>query len=323
LWEPFSRDRKIKGRGLEHLTRRWTKHLEPFFGQYCAAEVGTDLLNEYVDARLEKGAQNATINREIAVLRGMLRLGFFAKPQKVRTLPQFPRLNEDNIRKEFLDPEKYHTLAANASELWLRAIIEVAYTWGWRKSELRMRVRQVDFNANVVRLDPGMTKNKEGREVTMTPTIRALLAECAHEKKAQDFLFTRADDSPVHDFRRTWRNLCLASGVGEMMCRDCNEVVTGNKCNCGSKRPLRYRGLTVHDLRRTAVRNLVRAGIPEHTAMKISGHKTRSVFDRYDIVDQRDISNAMLKLEQARNEIVTKSVTNPQSVVTRTTARPN
>ena len=307
LWDPFLRDRKIKGRSLDHLTRRWTKHLEPFFGQYRAADVGTDLLNEYVEERQEK-AQNATINREIAVLRGMLRLGFYSKPQKVMSLPKFPRPAEDNIRAGFLDPEKYQALTANATELWLRAIVEVAYTWGWRKSELRMQVRQVDFNANVVRLDPGMTKNKKGREVTMTPTIRALLKECAHGKQAKDFLFTRKDDSPVKDFRKTWRNLCLASGVGQMLCCECNEVVTENKCECGSSR-LRYEGLTLHDLRRTAVRNLVRAGVPEHTAMAISGHKTRSVFDRYDIVDQRDISNAMLKLEQARSEIVTKLVT--------------
>jgi integrase len=94
-----------------------------------------------------------------------------------------------------------------------------------------------------------------------------------------------------------------------MLCGDCKVVVTGSRCECGSKKRLGYRGLTVHDLRRTAVRNMVRAGVPEHTAMAISGHKTRSVFDRYDIVDQRDISNAMLKLEQARQQIVTKSVT--------------
>lgn len=326
LWEPFLRDRKIKGRGLEHLTRRWAKHIEKFFGQYRAADVGTDLLNEYVEARQNEQASNATVNREIAVLRGMLRLGFFAKPQKVTSLPKFPRLDEtQSIRTGFLDPQNYQTLADKANDygLWMRAIFEIAYSWGWRKGELRMQVRQVDFEANEVRLAPGMTKNKRGRATTMTPTIRALLTECARGKKPNDLLFTRDDGKAVNDFRSAWRRLCIESGVGRMECRDCNEVVSGRKCECGSTKRLRYRGLTIHDLRRTAVRNLVRAGVPEHTAMAISGHKTRSVFDRYDIVDQRDISNAMLKLEEARAEIVTKSVTIAETANSTPTVRPN
>lgn len=196
LWEPFLRDRKIKGRGLEYLNRRWTKHVEPFFAQYRAADVGTDLMNQYVEIRMNEHAMNATINREIAVLRGMLRLGFTSTPPKVKSLPQFPHLKENNVRRGFLDSQKHQTLADNCNQigLWMRALFEIAYKWGWRKSELRMRVRQVDFDANVVRLDPGTTKNGKGRVVTMTPTIRALLVECARGKQANDALFTRENN---------------------------------------------------------------------------------------------------------------------------------
>jgi site-specific recombinase XerD len=328
LWEPFVRDRKINGRKLEFNQWRWTKHVEPFFGLHRAADIGTDLLNEYIEHRQSEKASNGTVNREIAVLRGMLRLGFKSKPQKVKTLPIFPHLDEkNNIRTGFLDSQKYQTLADNCNKigLWMRAIFEIAYKWGWRKGELRMQVRQVDFEANEVRLDAHMTKNKKGRVVKMTPTIRALLVECARGKKPTDALFTREDGTAANDFRGAWRRLCVESGVGHMECADCNKVVTESKCTCGrKKRRLRYRGLMVHDLRRTAVRNLVRAGVTEKVAMTISGHKTRTVFDRYDIVDERDISNAMLKLEEhSRNEIVTKSVTNDPAEHVKQALKPN
>jgi len=129
--------------------------------------------------------------------------------------------------------------------------VRISYRYGWRKGELRLRVRQADFAANTLRLD--RSKNGEGREVTMTPTIRLLLAECARGKGPDDFLFTRAG-APVRDFRVAWSKLTAAAGVPD---------------------------LKLHDLRRTAVRNMVRAGTPEKVAMTVSGHKTRSVFERY------------------------------------------
>ena len=244
--------------------------------------VGTDALNEYVNQRIDAGARPATVNREIAALRGMFRLGYYSHPPKVQRLPKFPHLEEGKPREGFIEHDQYQKMAAYLEFNglpWLRAMFEVYHTYGWRSDEvMSMRVRQADFVAGVLRLDPGTTKNKEGREVAMTTKVRELLAECAKGKKPNDALFTRkwkdGSQHPVLNLRKVWRNMCKAAGVS---------------------------GRLVHDMRRTAARNLRRAGVAEGIIMKIGGWKTRSVFERYNIVDQADIREALTKLEKEQN----------------------
>ena len=144
-------------------------------------------------------------------------------------------------------------------------------TYGWRLSELlNLKVGQVDVTARTIRLEPGTTKNKDGREVSMTTTIHKLLTQSVAGRSANNSVFIRPDGKPVRGFRETWANACKAVGVPS---------------------PL------FHDLRRTAARNLRRAGIAEGVIMKIGGWRTRSVFERYAIVSQTDIADALKKLE--------------------------
>ena len=229
----------------------------------------------YIDQRREGRAANATINRELAALKRMFRLGQYATPPKVNRVPRIPKLQEDNIRKGFLEDGQFEKIVAYCPELWFRSIIEVGRTYGWRFGELmRLRVGQIDLLANVIRLEPGTTKNKDGREVTMTRTVRALLAECVAGKQAEESVFSRANGKAVLDFRETWKKACAAAGVPNLL---------------------------FHDLRRTAARNLRRAGVAEGIIMKIGGWRTRSVFERYAIVSQSDISDALAKLEAQQN----------------------
>ena len=100
-------------------------------------------------------------------------------------------------------------------------------------------------------------------------------------KGPDDDVFTRDENEPVRDFRGAWQSLCERLGLGRFVPSDDGEP--------------RWKGLIFHDLRRSAVRNMIRGRVPEKVAMKISGHKTRSVFDRYNIVSEADVEDAALE----------------------------
>lgn len=279
LADDFLRDYRINNKkSLIAAELRWRKHLEPVFGQLKVSQVTSDFLDEYIDRRQAAKAKNATINREMAALKRMFHLGQQATPSKVLRVPHFPRLTERNVRTGFVEDEAYSKLAQACATigLWMRGLFECGYTYGWRSSELLgLSVEQVNVGDRTIRLNPGETKNDDGRVVTMTPGVKTLLGALVADKEAQDSVFTHQDGSPVRDFRRAWENATRTAEVPDLL---------------------------FHDLRRTAVRNMVRAGIPEKVAMMISAHRTRSVFDRYAIFNHRDLAEATLKLMQHREE---------------------
>jgi integrase len=194
----------------------------------------------------------------------------------VPSVPHFPHLKENNVRQGFVTPEQFANLIAHCPDLWLRAMLETAYSYGWRGSELlSLRVGQVDLVARTIRLHPGTTKNLEGREVTIeSGTLLQLLRHCVEGKRPEDYVFTRGIKQ-VRDFRKSWENLCTAAGVP---------------------------GLLFHDLRRSAARSLRAAGVPEEIIMRIAGWKTSNVFRRYAIVDKTDIRAALQQLERVRQK---------------------
>lgn len=272
LGDDLLREYKINGRkSIDDLTARWELHLKPFFGHLRAIEVTSQLVAKYVDARQEEYASNATINRELAALKRLFSLA--RQSNRVTAFPYIAMLKEDNTRTGFLESKQHDKLAAECAKagLWMRAIFEVGVTYGWRHGELLgLRVSRVDLLAGTIRLEPGTTKNREGRQVTMTQSVRALLSQCIHGKTSEEYVFTREDGIPVRDFRGAWAAACEAANVPTLL---------------------------FHDLRRTAARNLRRAGVAEGIIQKIGGWKTRSVFERYAIVSDRDINDAMIALE--------------------------
>jgi integrase len=216
----------------------------------------------------------------------MFNLGRKATPPKVVFAPAFPRLAENNVRQGFLEDAQYEKLLESCPEPWFQTVVELGATYGWRIGELtKLRVNQIELANWIIRLNPGTTKNKEGREVKMTKTVHALLTLCVEGKGPDDYVLTRANRKPVKDFRGAWEKACKDAGVPNLL---------------------------FHDLRRTAARNYRRAGIAEGVIMKIGGWKTRSVFERYAIVAQSDVEDAVAKLEERRNRLRDASERSPE-----------
>lgn len=288
----FLRDYRINERkSIDDVEARWKLHLKPFFGGMRAVDVTSEQLARYIDKRQQEGAANATVNRELAAMKRMFRIGQQSSPSKVIRVPKFPKLTENNVRKGFLEDGQYRKLIEYCPDLWFRGLVECGRTYGWRTSELlNMRVSQVDVAQKTIRLDPGTTKNHDGREGIMTDAVCHLLTALIHGKCQEDHVFTRGNGKAVKIFRHTWRKACEHAGIPNLL---------------------------FHDLRRTGARNLRRAGVAEGVIMKIGGWRTRSVFERYAIVSRTDMTDAILKLQEserrAEQELKEKQAAESQS----------
>jgi integrase len=251
------------------------KNIHPFFGQIKAARLTTDKMDEYRDKRKTAGRSDATVNRELSILRTAFHNARKRTPPKVNVVPYFPMVKETTIRKGFLTDEQYSALLEELPEE-LKSLFVCGYVTGMRRGELTgINWDQVDFDSGLITLDKGETKNDDARSAPILKgDMHDLLAAAKSERDqkwpASPWVFSRGGEL-IKDFRWAWDEACKRAGV---------------------------EGLKFHDLRRTAVRNMRRAGVPQVVRMKISGHKTDSMERRYNIVDTEDISIAKELLER-------------------------
>lgn len=252
--------------------------LEPWFRGRRLAALTTADVRAYVKHRQDAGYANATINRELSALKRMFTLAIQAG--KLLQRPHIPMLVERNVRQGFFERAQFEAVRNRLPPTY-QALVTLAYYTGWRiNSELLpLEWHQVDRAAGVIRLEPGTTKNRDGRVFKygeldeLVAAVDGLWAR--HEALAAQgiltpLVFCRRRGQRIRTFWKRWRTACDGAG-------------------CPGRIP--------HDFRRTAVRNLNRAGVPETIAMKITGHKTRSVFDRYDITSEEDLAEASRKLQ--------------------------
>lgn len=294
LAEDFLTDYRINGKDSLSKAERSVKYLGETFGGMKVVSITTAKVKAYVESRMAKDFSNASINRELAALKRMFHLGAQCTPPKVNLLPHIPMLKELNVRKGFFEASEFKALKDALPEE-LKPIVTFGYHSGWRKSEiLGLTWERVDLREGIVRLDPGETKNEEGRTLYMNKELMEEMKALHRQRQVGcPFVFHRYGE-PIKGFRKAWASACIKVGLCEVLKdEEGNPVVIKGKK--GEEKVVRIPTKIFHDFRRTAIRDMVRSGVSERVAMKISGHKTRNVFDRYNIVSDQDLKEAARK----------------------------
>jgi integrase len=275
LLEALDKDYSIRGKA----TSQFVAHLKPihaYFGDRRAMDVTEEMIDDYIQERLAEGKAPATINRGTQLLGQAFKLG----RKKVGEGPEIRKLSEkDNVREGFFDRADFDALVRELPED-LQDFARFGFLTGWRKGEIAsLSWADLDMDARIMRLRGQESKNGEPRKVALEGELldmferRWVARQCEgpNGESALSPLVFHRNGKPVKDFDKVWKSACKRTGL---------------------------KGKLFHDLRRSAARNMRRAGVSEEVAMKITGHKTNTMLKRYNITDENDLREAILRTQE-------------------------
>jgi integrase len=281
LLDALEQDYKVRDKASAQF-KSHLKRIREAFGDWRAINLAAapEAIDSYINACKEAEMAPATINRGTQLLAQAYKLAIERK--QLRSAPIIRHLPERNARQGFFEDADCKGIVEALPE-YLRDVVHFGYITGWRKGEVASLV-WADVDSDVIRLRPENAKTGQGRSVPLTDSdgkvteVGEIIARRRSDRTVKTntgeqiaaYVFHRKGQ-PIGDIRKAWATACKNAGLD---------------------------GKLFHDLRRTAVRNMVRAGVPERVAMEISGHRTRSIFDRYNIVNERDKQDAMRRTQQ-------------------------
>jgi integrase len=285
LLQSLQKDYEIHGRKSLPTLRSHLRHVRHFFAMDRALAVTPTTLRKYITSRMEAKAAPATINRELEGLQRAFSLA--VESGLLATAPKFPCLREDNARQGFLEKADFTAIMAHMNDVDVHDFCEWFYWTGMRPGEIQsLTWAAFDKETWTIRLHAKGAKTGCGRAIGLEGELRAIINRRVAARRLDCPLIFHRQGGPVGDFRKRWKTACKRSGVSYLL----------------------------YDLRRTAVRNMVRAGVDPAVAMKISGHRTRSVFDRYNIISEDDIRAAMTKTTEYVSALPSTRTIAPLSV---------
>jgi integrase len=259
-------------------------HLDEFFAGRRVESITTDVLRAFIRKRKEWGryshpVRNSTINRNLALLRHMMNLA--RRDGKIQFIPHFTMLEEKPPRKGFLGHEEFKKLRDELPER-LRPIVMLLYNTGCSLGEAKgIHWRQVDLDALEIRIERERQIENRPRIIPLDG-LAELVAELKRRQDPSEYGFDRV--FCVTNLRKMWRRACIRLGLGRIE-------------SLPNRREI-YRGLLVQDLRRSAVRNMIDAGVAEKVAMEISGYKRREALDPYNVVSTKEVHEAMREVRE-------------------------
>ena len=275
LLSDLEADLRLRGVAGLGKIRSHIKTLRVELGHRQAANLDTASIRQYQQGRLDEGRAPATVNRECERLRQAFRLGARSTPPKLKTVPYVPLLTVHNARQGFLGKGDLQALLRAIIDPDVRDFLEWFAWTGMRPGEIRsLTWAAVDREAGTINLDPKDDKGRRGRVIALEGPLGAIMDRRWKARRLDTpLIFHRTSRNqpgqPVKAYTKLWRAALKTAGLPPAM------------------RP--------YDLRRTALRNLIRGGTDYTVAMRISGHRTRSTFDRYNIVDEADIREAIVR----------------------------
>lgn len=279
-------------------------HLDDFFGaDALALRITKAAVADYQDARLKAGAARNSARYEVAILSAAF--GVAVTHELLALKPSFKLVAAGDKRTGFFETGDFAALVLELPAD-LAALVTFLYLTGWRRGEgIGLQWAQVNWDdadfaedgrepvagANAcIRIGEAQTKGKDARQFPIAE-FPALLELLLTRWRVRDGLHVfHRQGAPIGDFRKVWAAACKKAGL---------------------------EGRLVHDLRRTAARDFRKSGVSEGEIMKLAGWKTRSMFDRYNIIDDGDLRRAVAR-RSANNGTTTAHNGQNQAVSTET-----